>query len=138
MERYGISRIMVEATLNSPERTAPDPRPGIQRSWRRFPEPGGRVLRVHIDVLVLVLIRPWGKAMKARATYDPEADAIGIYYGSDDATYEGSEEVLPGPSTSTATAGLSGSSLSVSGSSLRNGSWRLWSPTSRTESARSD
>ena len=34
--------------------------------------------------------------MKARATFDPEADAIGIYFAPDGATYDASEEVAPG------------------------------------------
>ncbi|HWX50523.1 MAG TPA: DUF2283 domain-containing protein [Roseomonas sp.] len=34
--------------------------------------------------------------MKAVATYDPEADAIGIYFKPEDAEYDGSEGVAPG------------------------------------------
>jgi uncharacterized protein YuzE len=34
--------------------------------------------------------------MKARATFDPEADAIGIYFAPEGATYDASEEVAPG------------------------------------------
>jgi uncharacterized protein YuzE len=33
---------------------------------------------------------------KARATYDPEADAIGIYFAPEGAEYVESEEVAPG------------------------------------------
>jgi uncharacterized protein YuzE len=34
--------------------------------------------------------------MKAKATYDPEADAIGVYFAPDGAEYAESEEVAPG------------------------------------------
>jgi uncharacterized protein YuzE len=34
--------------------------------------------------------------MKAKASYDPQADAIGIYFKPDGAQYDGSEEVAPG------------------------------------------
>ncbi len=34
--------------------------------------------------------------MKARATFDSEADAIGIYFAPEGATYDASEEVAPG------------------------------------------
>ena len=34
--------------------------------------------------------------MKAKATYDPQADAIGIYFKPDSAEYVESEEVAPG------------------------------------------
>jgi uncharacterized protein YuzE len=34
--------------------------------------------------------------MKPRATYDREADAIGIYFRPDGAEYDASEEVAPG------------------------------------------
>lgn len=34
--------------------------------------------------------------MKARAHYDPEADAIGIYFAPEGAEYVESEEVAPG------------------------------------------
>jgi len=38
--------------------------------------------------------------MKTKVTYDPEADAIGIYFkpedAEEDAEYDGSEEVAPG------------------------------------------
>lgn len=33
---------------------------------------------------------------KAKASYDPEADAIGIYFAPEGAVYEESEEILPG------------------------------------------
>ncbi len=34
--------------------------------------------------------------MKAEATYDPEADAIGVSFKPDGAEYDASEEVAPG------------------------------------------
>ncbi len=34
--------------------------------------------------------------MRGRASYDPEADAIGIYFAPDGAKYAESEEVAPG------------------------------------------
>ncbi len=34
--------------------------------------------------------------MKGTASYDPEADAIGVYFAPDGATYSASEEVAPG------------------------------------------
>ena len=34
--------------------------------------------------------------MKGSATYDPEADAIGIYFAPEGAVYDGSEEIAPG------------------------------------------
>jgi len=34
--------------------------------------------------------------VKGRASYDPEADAIGVYFKPDGAEYDDSEEVAPG------------------------------------------
>jgi uncharacterized protein YuzE len=34
--------------------------------------------------------------MTAHATYDPDADAIGVYFKREDSTYEASEEIAPG------------------------------------------
>jgi hypothetical protein len=55
---YAIDAAWVDRTIDQPDRTAPDPRPGIIRAFRTIPERGGRVLRVayrfdHADVLVL-------------------------------------------------------------------------------------
>lgn len=36
--------------------------------------------------------------MKPRATYDPDADAIGIFFAPDGAVYDASEEIAPGVS----------------------------------------
>jgi hypothetical protein len=42
-----IERAWIEATIDQPERTEPDPHdPALTRVWRRIPERGGRVLRV--------------------------------------------------------------------------------------------
>jgi hypothetical protein len=42
-----ITEAWVEATLDRPERSEPDPRDrALTRAWRRIPERGGRVLRV--------------------------------------------------------------------------------------------
>jgi uncharacterized protein YuzE len=34
--------------------------------------------------------------MKGRASYDPDADAIGVYFAPEDAVYVESQEVAPG------------------------------------------
>lgn len=34
--------------------------------------------------------------MKASATYDPDADALGIYFRPEGSTYDASQEVAPG------------------------------------------
>lgn len=58
MADYDIPLSWIEAALRSPDWTAPDPRPGIERRFLRVPERGGRILRVacveeedHIRVL---------------------------------------------------------------------------------------
>ena len=42
----GIDRAWIEATLAQPDRTEPDPRPGVTRSYRAVPQFSGRVRRV--------------------------------------------------------------------------------------------
>jgi Domain of unknown function (DUF4258) len=42
-----IEYAWVEATIDQPEHSEPDPHdPALTRAWRRIPEHGGRVLRV--------------------------------------------------------------------------------------------
>jgi hypothetical protein len=42
-----IEHAWVEAVIDQPERSEPDPHdPALTRAWRRIPERGGRVLRV--------------------------------------------------------------------------------------------
>jgi len=42
-----IEPAWVEATVDHPERSEPDPHdPALTRAWRRIPEFGGRILRV--------------------------------------------------------------------------------------------
>jgi hypothetical protein len=58
MQDYGIEWAWIVAAVASPDATAPDPRPGITRSFKAIPERGGRILRVAhradgADVLVL-------------------------------------------------------------------------------------
>jgi hypothetical protein len=46
MDRYGLGEAVVERASWSPDWTAPDPQPGVERRFRATPELGGRVLRV--------------------------------------------------------------------------------------------
>jgi hypothetical protein len=47
MAQRQIERAWIEATINQPERSEPEPRdPTLTRAWRRIPERGGRILRV--------------------------------------------------------------------------------------------
>jgi hypothetical protein len=58
MQQYGIAWAWVLAAIGAPDWTAPDPRPGITRSFKAIPDRGGRILRVAHraegdDILVL-------------------------------------------------------------------------------------
>lgn len=99
----------IAATLDAPDRTAPDHRrPGITLNWRAIPEFGGRVLRVaHRPengqlIVVTAFFDRGSKAMSqatnlgARASYDAEADAIAIRFPKLGGRYAESEEVAPG------------------------------------------
>ena len=44
---HGLNPAWIEATITNPEHTDRDPRDAsLTRAWRRFPELGGRILRV--------------------------------------------------------------------------------------------
>ena len=101
--QYGLALSWIEATVAAPDWTVPDPRErGVTRSFKAIPERGGRVMRVAHrpdgdDVLVLsAFFRQGSEAMKPKASYDPEADAIGISFKPDGVEYAESEEVAPG------------------------------------------
>ena len=42
----------------------------------------------------------------ARASYDPEADAIGVHFAPEGAEYQDSQEIAPGLSSTTTSRGV--------------------------------
>lgn len=85
MAEYGLTEASVLRAVHTPEWTASDPRPGIERHFVHAPEIGGRALRVacveteaHIRVLSATRTAARGRPMPVKTTYDADADALYI------------------------------------------------------------
>lgn len=114
MKRIILTRHALEAVIDrklktewlvrvarSPEWTVPDPKPGVERRFRRLRELGDRALRVavveeadHIASCPLTRTGTRARPMRPETTYDPEADAVYFRF-SESKDYAETTEVAP-------------------------------------------
>jgi hypothetical protein len=69
MDGRGISLAHIETALASPDWQAPDPNPGLSRSYKAIAEFGGRVLRVvhrPDGADIFVVTATWDRGAKRR------------------------------------------------------------------------
>jgi uncharacterized protein YuzE len=101
VEKRNVALDWIERALALPDFTHPDPDPALMRSFKAIEEADGRILRVvhssrrrgHSD-----RHRPFRQRCQAmmRTSYDPEVDAMFIWFGPEGVKSIETEEVAPG------------------------------------------
>ena len=102
IDKRGIAVEWIEQAVQAPDWVRPDPRhPERTRSYKVVAQRAGRILRVvhrpeGADIVVITVHFDRRSQTMIRTSYDPEADAMFVWFDPQDGKSVETEEVAPG------------------------------------------